>query len=34
MVRLLRDNPAVALPVILARLQQKDSEWRKVSAGA
>ena len=24
---LLRKNPAVAIPVVLARLVQKDSEW-------
>jgi len=26
-VELLKKNPAVAIPVILARLVQKDSEW-------
>eukprot|EP00232_Nephroselmis_pyriformis_P019508 CAMPEP_0182880668 /NCGR_PEP_ID=MMETSP0034_2-20130328/16687_1 /TAXON_ID=156128 /ORGANISM="Nephroselmis pyriformis, Strain CCMP717" /LENGTH=677 /DNA_ID=CAMNT_0025013665 /DNA_START=122 /DNA_END=2152 /DNA_ORIENTATION=+ len=29
-VDLLKKNPAVAIPVVLARLQQKDDEWRKV----
>ncbi len=27
---LLRKNPAVAAPVVLARLEQKDEEWREV----
>lgn len=27
MGELLRKNPAVAVPVVLARLVQKDSEW-------
>ena len=27
MVDLLKKNPAVAVPVILARLKQKDEEW-------
>ncbi|KAK9837425.1 hypothetical protein WJX81_001540 [Elliptochloris bilobata] len=29
-VDLLKKNPAVAVPVVLARLKQKDEEWRKV----
>lgn len=29
-VDLLKKNPGVAIPVVLSRLQQKDSEWRKV----
>jgi hypothetical protein len=28
---LLRKNPAVAIPVVLARLVQKDSEWCALS---
>mmetsp|Transcript_36011 Transcript_36011/g.80148 ORF Transcript_36011/g.80148 Transcript_36011/m.80148 type:complete len:1160 (+) Transcript_36011:163-3642(+) len=27
---LLRRNPGVAIPVVMARLEQKDQEWRKV----
>ncbi len=27
MVELLKKNPAVAIPVVLARLVQNDSEW-------
>ncbi len=27
MVELLKKNPAVAVPVVLARLKQKDEEW-------
>ncbi|GAB4820057.1 hypothetical protein N2152v2_007103 [Parachlorella kessleri] len=30
MLRLLREHPAVTLPVVLQRLQQKDAEWRRV----
>jgi len=30
MVELLKKNPAVAVPVVLLRLEQKDAEWRKV----
>lgn len=30
LVELLRKNPAVAAAIVLARLQQKDAEWRKV----
>jgi paired amphipathic helix protein Sin3a len=30
MVKLIHDNPGVAIPVVLGRLKQKDSEWRKV----
>jgi hypothetical protein len=30
---LLRKNPPVAIPVIVARLEQKDAEWREVRAG-
>lgn len=30
MVDLLRKNPGVAVPVVLARLKQKDDEWRRV----
>lgn len=26
-VELLKKNPAVAVPVVLARLKQKDEEW-------
>ena len=29
-VALLRANPAVAIPTVLARLMQKDQEWHKV----
>lgn len=28
-IRSLQDNPAVAVPVVLARLKQKDEEWRR-----
>ena len=31
-VALLRQNPAVAVPTVLNRLSQKDSEWRQVGA--
>ena len=31
-VSLLRQNPAVAVPTILARLAQKDAEWRGTKA--
>jgi len=31
-VELLRKNPQVAVPVVCARLQQKDEEWRKNKA--
>lgn len=34
MLRLLRANPAVAIPVILTRLHQKDQEWRRVRGQA
>ena len=34
MLRLLREHPAVTLPVVLQRLQQKDAEWRRVGEGA
>lgn len=27
---LVKKNPGTAIPVVLSRLQQKDSEWRKV----
>ena len=30
MVKLLQQNPGVAIPVILSRLQQKDGEWRRI----
>jgi histone deacetylase complex regulatory component SIN3 len=29
-VDVLRKNPASTLPIVLARLQQKDEEWRRV----
>ena len=32
MVSLLRQNPAVAIPTVLPRLIQKDTEWREVKA--
>ena len=32
-VALLRQNPAVAVPTVLNRLTQKDSEWRQARAG-
>jgi paired amphipathic helix protein Sin3a len=28
-LELLRKNPAVAIPTVLARLKQKDEEWRR-----
>ena len=31
-VKYLQESPAVAVPVVLARLQQKDQEWRQVKA--
>jgi hypothetical protein len=30
---LLRKSPAVAIPIILPRLEQKDQEWREVRGG-
>mmetsp|Transcript_21997 Transcript_21997/g.42715 ORF Transcript_21997/g.42715 Transcript_21997/m.42715 type:complete len:1011 (+) Transcript_21997:60-3092(+) len=29
-IDLLRKNPSVAIPIVLARLRQKDEEWRRV----
>lgn len=34
LVELLRKNPAVAIPVIIIRLEQKEVEWLKVCAWA
>ena len=33
-IDLLKKTPASAAPVILQRLRQKDSEWRKAAAAA
>lgn len=30
LIELLRKNPAVAIPVIIIRLEQKEAEWLKV----
>jgi len=32
-IDLLKKNPTVAIPIILARLRQKDEEWRRVRVG-
>ncbi len=30
MVNMVHETPGIAIPVVLSRLKQKDSEWRKV----
>jgi paired amphipathic helix protein Sin3a len=30
LIELLRKNPAVAIPVVIIRLEQKEAEWLKV----
>ncbi|MEW5314307.1 MAG: hypothetical protein WDW38_005815 [Sanguina aurantia] len=32
LLELMRKNPAVAVPIVLMRMEQKDAEWRKVRA--
>lgn len=34
LIELLRKNPAVAIPVIIIRLEQKEAEWLKVGLWA
>lgn len=33
LIELLKKNPAVAIPVIIIRLEQKEAEWLKVNWG-